>query len=864
MIVKKKIGGIEFSLLSPQAIRKIAAMEVTVSELYDQDGFPVEGGLMDPKMGIVDPGLRCRTCASRIGNCPGHFGFVELARPVIHVKFAEIIYKILNSTCHECGRVKLDDEVMKKYVRDFNRVADERGDLEKWKHIREVFKVASKIKACPYCGTKAPEIKYEKPTTYYQDKERMTPIDIRDWFEKIPNEDLIFLGITAEVARPEWMIITAFAVPPVTVRPSITLETGERAEDDLTHKLVDIMRINMRLKENMGAGAPAVIIEDLWELLQYHVTTFMDNEITGIPPSRHRAGRVLKGIAQRIKSKEGRFRYNLAGKRVNFSARTVISPDASLDVDEVGIPIEVAKELTIPEILTEGNAETLKALVMKGSDGIEGANYVIMPDGRRKRVTEDVKEVIAEDLKPGVIVERHLRDGDMALFNRQPSLHRLSIMAHRVRILPYHSFRMNPAVCPPYNADFDGDEMNLHIPQTHEARVEAEVLMQVQKNIISPRYGGPIVGGHQDHVTGLYLLTKEGVELTKEAGAQILFEAGIDVSISKDKLSGKELFSLILPSVTTKFKSRSAKVLMAGDKDDKKESVVVIKKGKILQGVIDAAAIGTGGGKLIDLIYRKYGDEAGKKFIDEFTRLGLAYLRSRGFSVGIDDFEISKSAQAAVSHVLDEGESEALRHIENFKIGKLEAWPGMTKRQTLEMEIMGSLNRARDRAVEIVRDDVDIENPAIVMATCGARGKILNVAQMAACLGQQAIGGGRVRRGYFERSLPHFTRGDIGARSKGFIRSSYGAGLDPFEFFWVAMAGREGLTDTSMRTPKSGYMYRRLSNALQDLYATYDRSVRDNRGRIIQFLYGEDGIDAAKSDRGKISFVRVREEIEND
>lgn len=858
-IVKKKVGAIKFGLLSPQFVRKMAAFEITVSELYDQDGFPVEGGLMDPRMGVVDPGLRCRSCGSRIGDCPGHFGSIELARPIIHVRFADLTYKVLRSICFDCGRILLPEESEERFKRLLESIKKEQSERAMQNLLSEIYHLASHQKECPHCGTKVLEVKYEKPTTYYRDKEKLTPIDIRDQFEKIPNDDLPFLGINPAVARPEWTIITVLPVPPVTVRPSITLETGERAEDDLTHKLVDIMRINMRLRENLAAGAPAVIIEDLWELLQYHVTTFIDNEIASIPPARHRAGRVLKGIAQRIKSKEGRFRHNLAGKRVNFSARTVISPDSNISIDEVGVPKELAIELSVPEVVTEQNVEWLKKLILDGPDKLEGANYVFMEDGRRKRVTEDDKEQVAEELKPGMTVERHLMDGDVVLFNRQPSLHRLSIMAHRVRVLPYHTFRLNPAVCVPYNADFDGDEMNLHVPQTPEARVEAEELMRVSKNIISPRFGSAIIGGHQDHITALFLLTKAETKLSAPTVAQLLFTIGKEDEHAKE-MTGKELFSLILPEITVSFRSTAAKTYGCDEKCTPEkcphDAYVVIEKGKLKRGVIDDRSIGAPGGRLIDLIYQKYGPQRAQEFVNDFTRLGLAYFRQLGFSICLDDFQIPETSKQAVRAILEESERDALRLVDDFKNGKLEAWPGMSLRQTLEVEIMASLNRGRDKVVEIVRQVVPKSNPAAIMAMCGARGKILNVAQMAACLGQQAIGGGRVKRGYYERTLPHFERGDIGARSRGFVINSYGSGLNPFEFFWVAMAGREGLTDTSMRTPKSGYMYRRLANALQDLHVEYDRTVRDNRGMIIQFLYGEDGLDVSRTSKGELSFKK--------
>jgi DNA-directed RNA polymerase subunit A' len=865
MFIKKKVGKIRFEMLSPTTVRNLSAVEVIVSELYDQDGFPVEGGLMDPKMGVVDPGLRCRTCGSRVGECPGHFGHIELERPVVHVRYAKKIYRTLSVTCQNCGKIRLKEDILAKYKKRFDFFSKKASDQSKWNIVKSIYKLARKAKSCPHCDEKTAEIEFDKPSTYYMDGEKMMPIDVRDWLEKIPNEHLIFLGFNSEVARPEWSILTALPVPPVTVRPSITLETGERAEDDLTHKLVDIMRINMRLKENMSAGAPAVIVEDLWELLQYHVTTFIDNNVSNIPPARHRAGRVLNGLTQRIKSKQGRFRHNLSGKRVNFSARTVISPDSRIAINEVGIPREMALELTVPEFVTEKNVKWLKGLIMNGPESLEGANYVLMPDGRRKKITDDAKEQLAEELSPGMIVERHLIDGDIALFNRQPSLHRLSIMAHFVRVLPGHSFRLNPAICPPYNADFDGDEMNLHIPQTHESRVEAQFLMAVQHHLRSPRFGGPIIGGYQDHLAGSFLLTRDGTTLSKERAAQLLAESGVeDVELKKKEYTGKEIFSMILPKdLNIEFKSKVYK--SKGEKGEKKSPYyVIVKDGELKQGVIDEVAIGAFSGKILDTIIQEYGPDEGTKFLNRANLLALNYLRSYGLSVGTEDFTVPKDVDKNIQKALDNGLKEADKLVEKFEKGDLSPWPGLTARETLESEIMAVLNKARDDAVEIVRDYVTDDNPAVVMAITGARGKVLNIAQMAACLGQQAVGGGRVKRGYEERSLPHFKKGDVNARSKGFVRNAYGTGLDPFEYFWVAMAGREGLTDTSMRTPKSGYMYRRLANALQDLKVFQDSTVRDNRGTVIQFLYGEDGIDPTKSDWGEIDIQRAFEKVEGE
>ncbi|HLC70513.1 MAG TPA: DNA-directed RNA polymerase subunit A', partial [Candidatus Nanoarchaeia archaeon] len=524
--IHKKIGSISFSLFSPKQITDLAAAKVVTPELYDREGYPVDGGLMDIRLGVIDPGLRCKTCGGKLKECPGHFGYIELARPAIHAKFIRQIYDLLKSTCKYCGHFLIQDAMMKKHLTKMEEEAEEESlELKRRKLRGLVTKYKSKDK-CPHCDKKQETIRLEKPYNFYENEIRVSPIELRARLEKIPDEDLSVIGFNVKGFRPEWMIMTVLAIPPVTMRPSITLESGERSEDDLTHKLGDIVRINQRLFENINAGAPEVIIEDLWDLLQYHIATFLDNEIPQLPPARHRGGQVLKTLTERIKSKEGRIRHNLAGKRTDFSARTVISPDPLIELNEVGIPQDMAKALTIPERVTEWNKEYLRKFVEHGPKKYPGANYIIKPDGKRKTITDETKDEILAELEIGYTVERHLINGDITLFNRQPSLHRMSMMCHKAKILPGRTFRLNPAVCNPYNADFDGDEMNLHIPQTEEARAEARILMLVETQLISPRYGLSVVGCIHDGITGNYLLTKELV-LTREEAIDLLYSCGV-------------------------------------------------------------------------------------------------------------------------------------------------------------------------------------------------------------------------------------------------------------------------------------------------------------------------------------------------
>lgn len=861
-MLPKKLLAIKFEVLSPQEIRRMSVVKIITPETYDDDGFPIDGGLMDTRLGVIDPGLRCKTCGGKAGECPGHFGHIELAAPVIHVGYAKLIARLLNGTCRECGRILLKDERRDKFIKEIEKRIEFNQSYEDV--IKEVFRLTKAAKKCPHCGEEQIEIKFDKPTFFYEGEHRLTPKDVRERLEKIPNEDLPAFGINPKAVRPEWFVLTVLPVPPVTVRPSIILETGQRSEDDLTHKLVDIIRINQRFMENKEAGAPQQILEDLWELLQYHVTTYLDNEVSGIPPARHRSGRPLKTLAQRLKGKEGRFRGSLSGKRVNFSARTVISPDPCLSINEVGVPREIAEEVTVPLFVTPHNIEIAREFVLRSE--MPKANYIVRPDGKRIRVIESNKEELAEKLEPGWIVERQLMDGDIVLFNRQPSLHRMSIMAHYVRVLPYKTFRLNPAVCPPYNADFDGDEMNLHVPQSIEAQAEAKILMAVQEHILSPRFGGPIIGGIHDHISGLYLLTRGERKFTREEAMELLRALDVSEIPVKDEYTGKEIFSFILPELTLEFKAE----ICQGCEECKRENCeydayVIIEKGQLIKGTIDERAVGAFKGIIIDEIARKYGKEDARKFIDLMTQLAIRVISKFGFTIGIDDVDIPLEASIQIREVLKGAEEEVEKLIKAYREENLEPMPGRSIEETLEMRIMQVLGKARDRAGKIAQRYLGMDNAAVIMAVSGARGSMLNLTQMAACIGQQSVRGERISRGYTytKRTLSHFKPEDLGAEARGFVKSSYKNGLSPVEFFFHAAGGREGLVDTAVRTSQSGYLQRRMINALQDLKVEYDGTVREQTsGSLVQFRYGEDGVDPMKSFRGKaVDVKRIVREI---
>jgi len=827
MASTNRISSMDFSLLSPEMIKNLARVRVVVSDLYDADGYPVEGGVMDPRLGVIDPGLHCRTCGGGIGDCPGHFGYLEMAKPIINVLYTKTIYQLLKLICRKCNRIMVEEK---------------RNEL-----LGKTQLIAPS--KCPHCKAKQRKIMLSKPYTFYEDKKELNPSDIREKFEKIPNHDLKRIGFNG--GRPEWLIMTLFPIPPVTMRPSITLEGGERSEDDLTHKLVDVVRINQSLKENIDIGAPEFILNDLWELVQYHISTYFDNELTGVPLARHRSGRALKGIIQRLKAKEGRIRGNLLGKRVNFSARTVISPDPKISINEVGVPEAIAKELTIPVYVTTLNMSYVKQLFKD-----DKINYVIRPDGRRIKVTKDNRKELMSSVAKDWVVDRQVNDGDIVLFNRQPSLHRISMMAHKVRVMPYRTFRLNPSVCPPYNADFDGDEMNLHAPQNEEARTEASFLMEVQNNIISPKFGGPIIGLDLDQISGVYLLTRKDTVMSKHKAAQLLADAGIEIELpDKDKITGKELFSLLLPStMNIEYQSNACRNCDVCKKENcEYDAWVSIRKGQIKTGVIDKKGVGAEKGRLINKLSKLLPKEGLRDFIDFGGRLGVSYLMFRGFSMGTSDLDIRPEVWKQVEYEIEKSEEEAANLITKFKNKGLKILPGMTSKESLEAQIMNVLATGVSRVSDIIKENIK-PNDIVHMFTSGSKGSIINTTQMAAVTGQETISGKRIRRGYMTRTLPHIKPRDLSPGAHGFVRNGFKQGLTPFELFWNIMNGREGLMDKSLRTRKSGYMQRRLVNALQDLKVHEDGTVRDSSGTVVQFKAGEDGIDPSKSDWGKLNW----------
>ncbi|KAJ8608431.1 hypothetical protein CTAYLR_010334 [Chrysophaeum taylorii] len=851
----RRIRKIQFGILSPDEIRNMSvtqktnarerAVEAGITK-YETwvNGQGVYGGVNDPRMGDLSD-----------KDDPGHFGHIELARPVYHLGFLKTAITVLRCVCFHCSKVlgRSDEDAR---VRNAQKLQGQR-------RLEAMHKLCRTITKCDEetgCGGLQP--KYKKKGSigvealFHEDdeavagdrKQSLSAAKAHEILQRISDDDVRRLGLNPEFARPDWFLVTVLPVPPPQVRPSVQVNDSARSEDDLTHQYVSVVKANRTLEELTRSGEAPHIIERYEELLQYAVNALFDNEAfvkDGVQATQ-RSGKPLKTFRQRLKSKEGRLRGNLMGKRVDFSARTVITADPNLSIDQVGVPRSIAKTLTVPERVAPFNVRALAELVRNGPDVWPGARFVIHADGRRVDL-RFVKHLNDLALHPGFVVERHVRDDDVIVFNRQPSLHKMSIMGHRVKVLDHSTFRLNLSVTTPYNADFDGDEMNLHAPQSVAARAEVENLLMVHKNIVSPQSNKPVMGIVQDSLLACARITSRDTFVEKDLLFNLIMWTEWDGTIPtpailkpKPLWTGKQVFSMVLP--TTNYVGKSYRKNTA---DNDADGSVTVVSGVLVEGVLDKKALGTSAGGLVHTIWLEKGPEVARDFLNRAQCLVNQWMVNTSFSVGIGDTVADQETMRAIEKTIDEAKQKVKRLVQQGQQGELPTQPGRTVIESFEVFVNKVLNDTRQHAGLKVQDAISEKNNIKAMAVAGSKGNDINISQIIACVGQQNVEGKRIPYGFKRRTLPHFAKDDLGPESRGFVENSYLRGLSPQEFFFHAMGGREGLIDTACKTATVGYLQRRLVKSMESVMVRYDGTVRTNKGNVIQFLYGEDGVDGA-------------------
>ena len=665
----KNITAIQFGIYTNDMVKKYSVVKndpfgINISDSYD-NYEPKKGGLVDLRLGTCDIYLNCTTCGLNSNECPGHFGHTELAEPVFHYGFLNHLLAVLKCICHKCSNILIErsDENLKRF--------NNKSGKNRFKEIKDMTK---NINFCSHCGTPVPKIKKEIKETstsiriILEKEVGNTIVDektgvvnettkiIKDFLSprqcyyllrNVSDVDAHMVGFNVNDSRPEDMILTRFPIPPVIIRPTAKIDflASSTMEDSLTLKIADIINWNNRIRNDLNKDSAN--FTDSLTLLQFHVATYFDNDSASLPKSEFKTGnRTTNSISDRIKGKEGRMRMNIMGKRVDFSARSVITSDPYIDIDMVGVPLKIARELTIPEEVTPQNIKHLSLLVQNGRTIYPGANYVFRNNTINGKIISqkiDLRYRKANiKLSYGDIVERHVINGDYVLFNRQPTLHKPSMMGHKVSVLnrdDVNTFRMNVSVTTPYNADFDGDEMNIHLAQSIQARNELARIADVKYQIIGAKDSNPIIGCKQDAISGAYMLSVDNM-IPYNIAANILCNT---TSITKRNLvkgepvNGKELFSYIIPDGINSV-------------DPSKKFQII--NGELIEGTLNKSQLSTKKNSIIHYIWDKYGPNYTQQFIDSTQRLVLNYLLNKGLSVGFKDCLVSNEMMKQIDEII--------------------------------------------------------------------------------------------------------------------------------------------------------------------------------------------------------------------
>lgn len=878
-----EVDSITYTLFSSEQIKRQSVCEITSPK------FLGENTVYDERLGPCDTVGMCVTCSKKAAECMGHFGHIHLNRPVLHPLYVKYTLKFLRCFCYTCSKLLIPPAVLELG-----------GSKNPLVQTDKILDQCRKLKKCYYCydqktkgvtiasKEKVEELLEEDQPAYTLNKEKeivavwskkkqelsrriLSCEEIFEIFQKIDPKDMNVFRLNPTFVQPKFLIITDLPVLPICCRPFIRADDGSTYDDDLSKRYMEIVKVNQRiLKSKLTVGKK--VNDYAYNALQKHIQVLIDN--TSLK-EKH-ASRVFKSLKHRMTGKEGRIRSNLMGKRCNFTARTVAGPDPLLGVNEIAIPEQYAKQLTIPERVNQLNHAQLQKLVYS-----DRANFLIKKNGTKinleyalyrkphngrvvpekgdtlirqgiKIIVKDPKMYVAKAgdrilknkvffrVEMGDTVERHLRDGDTVILNRQPTLHRGSIYAMKVKIHPGHTIRTNLAITSTYNLDYDGDELNIHVPQTIMANADIGTLASVENNLINSQDGKPLTVLIQDSLLGLYLLTKEKTLLSKEDVFQLIMvlqsetmndaqfthklldrlEQLVGCSVSKIKqVTGRQVFSLLLPQT---FYHKHAECV-------------------ITRGVLEGTIVKQNIHGIISSLHHVYGKEACVEFVNNAQFLGNTYAVQRGFSVGYKDCILSRNMKTSdIQQKVDSYFEEATIHQRH-----------LTNPFIRETRIRGSLNKAKDMGQNIAKQAMTEDNSFREMIVSGSKGNYINICQISGLLGQQNVSGQRIRKmlSEGERTLSCFpfkedqTPNSIKYASRGFIRSSFLSGLNAPEFFFHASSGREGITDTACKTADSGYLQRKMVKLLEDIRVSYDHTVRNAKGTIVQFAYGDDGMD---------------------
>lgn len=720
----------------------------------------------------------------------------------------------------------------------------------------------------------------------------------------------------AKKANADMFFLHAIAVPPTRFRPP-AMSGGVTREYTQNLQFAKILGDCFRIRDiTVSMKDPETSLDKKRELLQrmYSAFTTLQGTVNALLDSTKSAstsatGRVAEsGIKQMLEKKEGLFRMNMMGKRVNYAARSVISPDPNIEPYEIGVPPVFAKKLTYPEPVTMHNFEMLKACVENGPEQWPGASHIEMEDGSQinlRAMTTEERFALASQLLTSSValgsysknkkVHRHIRDGDIVLMNRQPTLHKPSMMAHYVKVLPGEkTIRMHYANCNTYNADFDGDEMNLHLPQSELARAEAYHIANTNNQYLVATSGKPLRGLIQDHlVMGVWISNRDTM-FTRDEYQQLLYsclhpENGNIVGNNGEPLNkiltvppaiikpvslwtGKQVITTILHNICRRDLpglTMSAKSKVSGDRwgsKNNEEGVVLFHRGYYVHGILDKNHLGPTEFGFIHSVYEVYGAETAGRLLSVMGRLLTKYLHMRAFTCGMDDLLLTPEGNRLRREKLS-GSYQVGKEVAMKYVGLTDVVDEKQGDAELKARLENVLrDEKKQSGLDLVTNSRTKDFTSSVIAAClpaglvkpfpvnhmqtmtvsGAKGSDVNSSQISCLLGQQTLEGRRVPVMISGKTLPCFRPYETNVRAGGYIADRFLTGIRPQEYYFHCMAGREGLIDTAVKTSRSGYLQRCLIKGMESVRVQYDNTVRDSDGSIVQFLYGEDGLDVAK------------------
>lgn len=882
---KSDIKSILFGILSADEILTMSVCNVYNSKLSG------EGSIYDERMGSMNEDLHCVTCSLTAKDCPGHFGHIELNACILHPLYYKYILNFLKCFCCKCYKILLSKDQIA--LSGFDRYKYEA------RLLRIIEKVES-IKICKNCETVQPKYTLSNSDlcimmAYHKKKDvvryKLSSEDIKRVFDNVSDSDVELLGFDPKCIHPKNLILTVLPVLPPISRPYVIVD-GITCDDDLTLWYQEIIKINNHILDNKKNNISETMIQKSIQTLKFRIKTLIDNNQG---KAKHNNGRAIKAIRERLSGKDGLLRGNLMGKRVNGSGRTVIGPDTMLKMGEIVVPEVMASTLTIPEKVCHYNINLMSKLVDNGK-----ANFVLRESktdpnernrinlkyalhkkgtellygdiiirGKSRIVVKDNKislkpgDLIERDgtlldkveypckkefkLRLGDIVERHLMDGDIVLFNRQPTLWKGSTMAHKVLVKPYKTLRFNLCNTKSYNADYDGDEMNIHISVSPQSKAELELISATKYHLINAQSSRPGIVIVQDSLLGIYLMTRENQLLAKDRFFNLCMHLDISLDVLFDKLNHireiltlnqkdpnpmttRGLISLLLPN-TLNYKYTNNAI--------SNEPTLIISKGVLIEGAFNKSTVGGGGMTLIQILFKEYSIDQACTFIDHIQFITNAWMIYNGFTIGIQDCmnDSRRNIDNAISKVFIEATA-----VEENTIHPI----------IKEVRINSSLGKAKDIGMKISKDSMAKDNHFVTIILSGSKGDFFNIAQISGLLGQQNIKGHRIEKTISggKRTLPHYSFTPTKAQeyeSRGFIKNSFIKGLNPKEFWFHTAAGREGICNTSTNTSLSGYLQRKLIKVQEDLVVQYDNTVRTTNGCILQMMYGEDGLDGSQS-----------------